>query len=202
MQHARVDSIAALREFRAALVMFNEAASLALDEMESEMQRVLLWLRDDQYKFWRKQLQLRTDEHTQARLALKRRQIFDRALSGSVSSCVDERKALKKAEQRLQEATLRFKRVGQYIQQIEKAQADYKGLVKGLTGDLEVNLPNARARLDRMAAALEKYVALLPPEARATALTQPDAPTLEWETTTRDPGEPSGEDEDQGGQDD
>lgn len=197
MQHARVDSIAALREFRAALVMFKEAASLALDEMESEMQRVLMWLRDDQYKFWRKQLQLRTDEHTQARLALKRRQIFDRALSGSVSSCVDERKALKKAEQRLQEATLRFKRVGQYIQQVEKAQSDYKGLVKGLTGDLDVNLPNARARLDRMAAALEKYVALLPPEARATALDRPDAPTMEWETTTRHPGEPSGEDVDE-----
>jgi len=187
MQHARVDSIAALREFRAGLVMFMEAASLALDEMDSEMQRILLWLRDDQYKFWRKQLQVRTDEHTQARLALKRRQIFDRALAGSVSSCVDERKALKKAEQRLQEATFRFKRVGRYIQQIEKAQSDYKGLVKGLVGDLDVNLPNARARLDRMATALEKYVALLPPDARASALSRTDAPGMEWEPLTRDP---------------
>jgi hypothetical protein len=192
MQHARVDSIAALREFRAGLVMFKEAASLALDEMESEMQRVLLWLRDDQYKHWRKQLQVRTDEHTQARLALKRRQIFDRALSGSVSSCVDERKALKKAEQRLQEATLRFKRVGRYIQLIEKAQSDYKGLVKGLVGDLDVNLPNARARLDRMAEALEKYVALLPPDARSAALAREDAPGLEWERTTRDPDDAQG----------
>lgn len=187
-QHAKVDSIAALQAFRAGLVKFGEAASLALDEMSSEVQRTLLWLRDDRYKYWAKQLQVRTDEHTQARLALKRRKIFDRALSGSVSSCIDERKALQKAERRLQEAQYRFRRVRMAIQQIEKAQSDYKGLVKGLVGDLEVNLPNARARLDRMVVALEKYVALLPPEARATALSQPDAPGMEWESFTREPG--------------
>lgn len=186
MRSAKVDSIAALREFRTALVLFEEAASLSLDEMSSDLQRTLLWLRDDQSKYWRKQLQKRADEHTQARLALKRRQIFERGLSGTTSSCIDERKALKKAEQRLQEAQLQVKRVAQYIREIEKAQSDYKALAKGLRGDLDVTLPNARARLDKMASALEKYVALLPPEVRDSALSRADAPGIEWETMTRE----------------
>jgi hypothetical protein len=123
---------------------------------------MLQWLKGDRFKHWQKKVRDCTDIHTQARLALKRREIFDRALSGSESSAIDERKALQKAERRLREAQRRFQMVKSYIEQMEKLQQDYKAQVKGLMGEVDIALPNARAALDKMIVALEKYIALTP----------------------------------------
>ena len=52
---ANVQSVAALKEFRGALGKFAEQAALSLDEALGETQRALHWLREDCFRYWKKQ---------------------------------------------------------------------------------------------------------------------------------------------------
>ncbi len=163
-QEARVNSILALKQLRAALSAFAETAARALEEASTEVQQTCRWLEEDRYPHWRTQVQTRTERFSRAKIALKQKQVFDRTLGGTPSSCVDERKALKIAEQRLREAEYKLSRVKAWSQRIEKELSDYRGATQRLISAIEVDIPNARARLDNMINALEAYLALAPPE--------------------------------------
>jgi hypothetical protein len=174
-QEARVSSIPALRQLRASLGTFAEVAAAALEEASTEIQRTRHWLGDDRYRFWKAQVQVCTEQFVRAKLALKQRQVFERTLAGSPSSCVDEKKALKIAEARLREAEYKLSRVKAWSQQIDKELSDYRGGTQRLVSAIEVDIPNARARLDKMVDSLEAYLALAPPEMPRTAEEQAEA---------------------------
>lgn len=165
---ARIDSLSVLTQFRASLATFASIAAVALDEAGTDIQRTLLWLREDQYRYWKAQVQTRMGQYTQAKLALKQREVLDRAIAGSRSSCVEERRALQIAERRLREAEHKFRLVKIYHNQIEKESQDYKGAIHGIVNAIEAEIPNACARLEQMAVSLERYVALAPPEMPAS----------------------------------
>lgn len=163
-RQARVDSSAVLTEFRASLATFASVAAVALDEATTDIQRVIAWLREDRHRYWKTQVQIRTAKYNQAKLALKQREVLDRAIAGTRSSCVEERQAVKIAEKRLRDAEDRFRLTKMYCRQIERESLDYKGAIHGLVNAIEVEIPNACSSLDRMVAALEQYVAVAPPE--------------------------------------
>ena len=174
-QEARVSSIPVLKQLRASLGTFAKMASTALEEASTGIQRTCQWLREDQYRFWKTQVQVRTEQFTRAKRALKQRQVFDRTLAGTPSSCVDEKKALKVAEARLREAEHKLSRVKAWSQQIEREWSDYRGATQKLVNAIEVEIPNARARLDKMIDSLEAYIALAPPEMPRSAMDQLEA---------------------------
>ncbi len=163
-QEARVSSVLVLKQLRASLGTFAETAATALEEASTEIQHTRQWLEQDRYRHWKRQVQARTERFAQAKIALKQKQVFDRTLGGTPSSCVDERKALKIAEERLREAEYKFSRVKAWSLRIEKELADYRGATQRLISALEVEIPNARAKLNNMIDSLEAYLALAPPE--------------------------------------
>ena len=163
-RYANVHSIEVLKHLRASLTTFVQVASAALDETGGDIRRTTTWLRQRQYPYWKKQLQVRNERFVQAKLALSRKEVFDRAVSGSAGSCVDEKRALRKAEKQLREAELKVKRIKAWTLKLEKASSDYRATVQGLVRAVEVDIPNARARLDKMIESLEAYVDLAPPE--------------------------------------
>ena len=173
-----------------------------MDEASTEIQRVCRWLAEDCYRHWKTQVQVRTEQFTRAKLALKGRQVLDRTLAGTPSSCVDERKALKVAEARLREAELKFQRVKAWNQRLEKEMSDYRGAVQRLVEAIEVDIPNARAKLDKMIGSLEAYLALAPPEMPGTAtekaevgLVPPEDMSASSPTEPQPPASPSSEDD-------
>jgi len=186
-QEAQISSISTLKRLRASLTKFSETASGALEETASDIQRTVHWLRESQYGYWKGQVQKRQEQFTQAKLALTRKEIFDRQIAGNPSSCVDERKALKRAESRLQEAQHKLRQVKVWTRQIEREMSEYKGAVQGLLNDVEVQIPNARARLDKMIDSLEAYVALAPPEAPIPAEEAAAAEAVQREPVTGEP---------------
>ncbi len=184
-QYAKVNSVAALKQLRSALAPFTQAASTALDEVSTEIQRTLAWLHEDRRRYWANQVRLRTEQYVQAKLALKRKGIFDISLTGHRSTAVDEKKALAIAERRLNEAKRRQARTQSWIMRIEKELSDYRAAVQGLSGMIDLDIPNARAKLEKMVESLEAYAALAPPEvARSTEDEQP-------ESTVGTPGGPT-----------
>lgn len=163
-QQAKVNSIVVLKELRSALARFAESAAAALDEVHSEIQRTQTWLIEDRRRYWKNEVRLRQERYVQAKLALKRKGIFDMALAGTRTSAVDEKKALAIAERHLREAERRQARTRSWILQIEKELSDYRAATQGLSGDVDMGIPNARARLEKMIESLEAYIALAPPE--------------------------------------
>ena len=163
-QEARISSVLVLKELRASLATFASTASMALEEAGANVQHTRRWIAEDRYRYWRTQVQVRSERLSRAHIALKQKEVFDRTLAGSPSSCVDERKALKLAEVQLREAEHKLGRVRAWSQQIEKELSTYRGAVHRLVSALEVDIPNARAKLDKMIDALEAYLALAPPE--------------------------------------
>jgi hypothetical protein len=202
-QQAKVNSVVALKELRAALAKFAETASAALDEVHSDIQRTQTWLIEDRRRHWKNQVRLRQERYVQAKLALKRKGIFDLALAGARTSAIDEKKALAIAERQLREAERREARTRSWILQLEKELSDYRAATQGLSGAIDTNIPNARARLEKMVESLEAYVALAPPEetpssdeeglgTEASSVQQPVSPSPETDNDTEDesPEEP------------
>ncbi|HPC97108.1 MAG TPA: hypothetical protein PLU87_19375 [Sedimentisphaerales bacterium] len=167
--YARVHSVVLLKALKASLATFSDAAAVALDEVSTDVQRTRAWLNEDRQRYWSNQVRACAERVTQAKLALKQKNVLDRALSGTTSSAVEERKALAIAERRLREAQSKLSRTRSWIQQIDKLQSDYRSGVQGLVSAIDVDIPNAMARLEKMIDSLEAYVALAPPEAPVTS---------------------------------
>ena len=167
-QRAKINSIPSLQHMSTALCKFGDLAGLLLDESHADIRRTLLWLREDRRRFWKTQCWQRREQYVQAKIALSSRQSLERGLAGSPSSCVDEKKQLARAQRRVEEAELKYKRTNAWIQTLEKKQADFRALTKGLVGMLSTELPNARAGLGRMIDSLEAYFSLAPPETDPT----------------------------------
>lgn len=187
-QQAKVSSFSMLRRFRASLMTFASVASGALDEAGADFDGTLLWLRGDQSRYWKNQVRACTEQFVRAKLALKQREVLDRALAGTRSSCVDERKAVAAAQKRLREAELKLQQVKRWNRQLEKESLDFRGGTQRLLSAIETDIPNACARLDKMLDSLEAYVALAPPE-------MPTAVGEELETTAPPPREEQPESE-------
>ena len=80
---ARVESIEALKMFRRAIIKFVEAANVALGDAESEMQRRLNWLENEQDSYWQGQIRKRQEEVSKCKDAVRRRFGFMALVSGS-----------------------------------------------------------------------------------------------------------------------
>ena len=160
MSHtARVDSIDALKTFRVALIKFGEEANAALASAEAEMQRMVGWLERDQMSFWTFQLRKRNEGLSRAQEALRQKKLFPDA-AGRFPTPIEEEKAVRKWKAAVEEAEQKLANCKKYARILQKAIMDYKGGVQRFASAVQVETPNAVARLDRMVDKLEAYVAL------------------------------------------
>lgn len=167
---ARVESIDALRDLRAAVLKFVEQVRVALDEAGSQARRAQTWVQRDQAVYWQAQIRRRQDEMNRARLALLAKQA-QKAPDGGGPSCVEERKALELARRRLEQANQKAAAVRQWIPRLEREVHGYMAVTSGLGRMVDLEGPRVAAQLDGMIDALERYLALSPPtEARAVFL--------------------------------
>lgn len=151
------------------MIQFSETAALILEEANSDVQHLHTWLQGDCLRYWKKQAFLCQEEYVRCKVALSGRLSFERSVSGSPSSCVDERKALKKAEERLEFARRKLSAVHRWLLQLDKVHSEYRARTQGLNTALTMDLPKACARLDKMSESLDKYVALTPPPSTDTS---------------------------------
>jgi hypothetical protein len=171
---ARVESIDVLKQFRASLCKFAEAAMLALAEAGGDVQRTALWLKQDRRRYWQQELHKRTEKFLRAKLELERKRAYEKSPLGGKASCIDEKKAFAAAKRRLEEAEEKIQNVQRWIPRLEKEAFMYQGAAQGLNGDLEVKVPNALAWIDNMITALEAYMELTVPADTTTKAGEPE----------------------------
>ncbi len=157
---ARVKSIDALREFKRALTEFSELAGAALAEANTNVQRVIWWIQHDQRSYWEAQKKKRT-----ARLALARNELFRAQVSSPDQRlpATLERRAVEKTERALEEAETKLQNIKRWSRLLERDFIVYKAQCQHLANALEGDVPKALGKLERMFAALQKYVRTAPP---------------------------------------
>lgn len=163
-EQANVQSLTALKQLRAALIQFSETAVLILEEANSDVHHTRTWLQNDAFSHWKKRAFLCQEEYVRAKVALSGRLAYERSVQGVPSSCVDERKALRKAEEQLEFTRKKLAAVKAWLPQLDKVHSEYRSRTQALNTLLTMDLPKAWARLDKMSESLEAYVALTPPE--------------------------------------
>ena len=161
---ARVGSVDMLKEFKVSLCVFAQKASTALNEADSDIQRTIIWLKQDQYSYWKAQVRRREQRYTQAKLDLKRKKYIEKSPLGVRTSYIDEEKAFAAAQRQLDEAQEKLKKIQRWIPHLEKELFAYKGHIQGLINSVEMDIPTAGVDLDNMIDALEAYAALAVPE--------------------------------------
>lgn len=156
---ARVKSIDVLQTFSAALDCFRAETTTALDDLDMEIRRALEWIGQDCRQFWTHELRRSRDGLTEARIQLQRAMTY-RRMAGEQSSCLEEKKAVTRAQRRVETAETKLAAIPHWIVTIERAINEYRAQRSQFANWLESDYPRAVASLGRMSSALETYVQL------------------------------------------
>ncbi len=158
-ENANVASIRSLRDFAAALAVFNEHVQNALASASMEVQRAQLWL-DEQMRFWEQQRRDRDDEVSQTRIALEKKKMFK--LGDRPPDCTEEEEVFDLAKRRLEEAYDKIADCKRWRVNYARAVEEFEVPVRRLQGFIEADLERGKALLGRMSEALEAYADLAP----------------------------------------
>jgi hypothetical protein len=168
---AKVQSIDSLPVFAVSVRKFGEEASVALAELEAEVNRAIQWLRYDQKEYWSQRIRQSENEVAEARLNLERKQMLQDP--DERRSFWEEKKALEAAIRRLRISREKLEAVRRWSHLLDREFMEYKGSVAPVAGWLATDLPRGLSLLKRLSGALESYVDLEPPAEAAESL--PDA---------------------------
>jgi hypothetical protein len=186
---ARVTSIDVLPTLAAAIQKFRADAAGALDELELETRRALEWIRHDRKTYWTHELRRRSEAVAQARVQLQQARTF-RSVVGHEPACIDEKRALERAQRRYSTAQQKIEAVRHWTRAIDHAVNEYQRDRVQFLAWLEGDLAKATAALNRMTASLESYISLATPPAGTATLPEITEPPTSG-AAAADPPEPT-----------
>lgn len=161
---AHVQSLAALADFRAAMIQFRTDAQDALASLAMDVRRAGDWLAE-QRTFWERAARECYDDVVHAKAELVRRQMVP---SGDrVPDTSQQEEDLQRAQSRLRHTEEKVAACRKWVTILQRAVEEFEGPVRRLGGRVEVDLLKSAAALERLLAQLEAYVQLATPP-RAT----------------------------------
>lgn len=152
---ANVHSFDAIRRFRGAVVEAETDLVSVLGMLRQELLRTLEWLDHDRPAHWQNQARLCSDRLAAARTQLARRQMI--TVAGHRPECIDEKKELRLAKQRLEHAHEMIRTVRQWSIKAHRKADEYSCQIGRLEQALLVDIPAMRSLLDRILNALDAY---------------------------------------------
>lgn len=159
---ARVNSIQALREFRSALAVFADECRSALESASSELNGRSLRISSDLPRQWQSEQRKNEELVVRCRIALE----HAKSMADMGKSSVDERRALQRAKDNVENARTKLANTRRWSRELEKEISTYRGQTEPLARLVEASVPRAMQRLERMARELEKYTTVAPPDQR------------------------------------
>jgi hypothetical protein len=171
---AQVNSIDAIDQFRAAFGIFGDEVNQVLSAIRSDLQRFLSWLEHDQLGHWQREIRVRDERVAEAKNELHR------CLSATIDpnrtpSCLQEKKLLAIAKQRLEEAERKLAAVRHWIVAVRQAVVDYHARAEPLASAAASDVPKAMAELQRTVSRLTSYIEVAPPSSGQTQAANPNS---------------------------
>jgi hypothetical protein len=188
MAQARLTRIDAVEEMYAAIDVFRNEAMAAMEGLDMELRRALDWIHHDRHDHWNTEVRRGWERITAARVELQQAKTF-RRIADHEPACIDEKKALSRAQKRLETAQEKVEAVRHCARAIDHAVDEFRGARTPLANWLESDAPKALAALRRMMDNLEQYLAVHAPggasrEQGAGSGEQDRLPATEAEGTT------------------
>ena len=157
---ANVRSIPVLRDFRAAVQVFQEEALASLDMIRLELQRAFEWIEHDRPQYWQMQQRRAFDLVAQTRTQLET--CLMRKVAGRQPSCIEEKQAHAAAKRRLEHCRELIERVKKWSIKLHHDANEFRGRTSSLQRTLDQDVPRLLALLQRTAEILEQYAELAP----------------------------------------
>jgi exonuclease VII large subunit len=172
---AQVRSSPALEAFSAALAKFAERTASALDGLDGELRRASDWLDHDRPPYWQNQLREAEDQVHQAKLELERCLMM--TMAGERPACREQKAAVRQGKERVEYCREKCERVRRWQRTFGHELLENRGRIGQLRRLVEIDVPEARATLERILRRLEGYAIEHPPEHREpTPETAPASP--------------------------
>ena len=158
MAGAKVTSLESLVEFRAALATFLERARSGVGSLRQETQRTLLWLEQEQPRYWGVEIRRAFDRVAMARTAYDSCRM--RTVARHRPACIEEQQALRKAQRRLEYCQGQLEVVRRWSQKARDQGDEFFSKLGPLERALDHDLPLMIAQMERMIQSIEAYVAV------------------------------------------
>lgn len=152
---ANVRSTDAILAVRAAWVKFANQTVVGLEEIEAELRRLLDWMEHERPGHWREQSRKAWDDLAHARADLHQKLMFP--LADERPSCIEQRRALKQAEERLAYCEAKARKLQVWVREVSQEITEYKGRTAALMQLTDVETPLALAALDRILTGIAAY---------------------------------------------
>lgn len=162
-----MDSGANLRDTRtlmtakATLVKAARGFATAIEESQSDAERFGMWLDSEGPAYWERQRRLRTEKLNMDRSALVRKEMQMTA-DGRPPSTVDERKAVTRSERAVQHAEDCLRQLRRWAIEYQRVLAQFRSGFSPLSTYVDQIVPAAIVSLNRMAQAIDLYLATSP----------------------------------------
>jgi hypothetical protein len=138
--------------------------------MEMEARRALEYITVDQAQAWATEVRRGREKVQECKIEIHNARTFKR-IANYTPSCIEEKKALAKAERRLHVAELKVEAVRHWGRIAEQAFREFQARLAQFISMLDGELPKGVAALERMMASLDRYFLVEAP----AALPQTDA---------------------------
>jgi len=164
---ADVKSLDTLAFLKAALAQFAHESNQALSEVEIQGQRAVDWITVDMAAFWKAEIRRRSDLVNNAKKDLEHCRTFKK-VGNNQPSCIEEKKALEKAKQRLARAEQKAEAVRRWTPVVQQQFRETCVRLVRFREVVDVDCPKAMAQLERMLKALDAYRQVASPTGDAT----------------------------------
>jgi len=154
-RQANVQSIDALRQFRAALIEYAETVSDITANLHVESRHTIDWMVNDRATYWPAQVRQSSEDLVEARTILQSKQV---TINGRDRlPCTEEKQALAAARRRHRYTEEKVRQTKKLLPIVKHQGEEYRGTLGRLSQLAETDLPAAIAILDRLITSLEKY---------------------------------------------
>jgi len=153
---ADVKSIDTLAFMKVAFAAFAHESGQSLSEVEMQGQRAVDWITVDQAAYWKSECRKLTDLVNKAVKDLEYCRAFKK-VGNNQPSCVEEKKALEKAKQRLARAEQKAELVRRWTPIVQQQFREACVRLVRFREVIDVDCPRAMAQLEKMVKALDAY---------------------------------------------
>jgi len=155
-QQADVKSIDTLAFVRTAFAAFAHETGQALSEIEIQGQRGVEWICVDRAAHWKAEIRRMSDLVNKAIKDLEHCRTFKK-VGDNTPSCIEEKKALEKARQKLARAEEKAEAVRRWTPIVQQQFRETCVRLVRFRDVIDVDCPRAMAQLDKMLRALDAY---------------------------------------------
>ena len=155
-QQADVKSIDTLAFVRTAFAAFAHETGQALSEIEIQGQRGVEWICVDRAAHWKAEIRRMSDLVNKAIKDLEHCRTFKK-VGDNTPSCIEEKKALEKARQKLARAEEKAEAVRRWTPIVQQQFRETCVRLVRFRDVIDVDCPRAMAQLEKMLRALDAY---------------------------------------------